>query len=180
MKVCVVGSRNITEVDKARIKEIGKLLQLLGATGSSGYAEGTDTEWDKYIFVQHFLPWNGYNKGQPKFDASILSLNDCPGELLTKAEKIMLDHHPDGDRLTPGAYKLHTRNVFEALGPLLAPETYCDMTIYCAPESTARVVKGGTRTAVEISRSYNIPSYNLRNNKEFHELRAILEQKLEN
>lgn len=174
-RACVVGSRTLTEQDKERIHVMGDLLFKLGVMGSSGNAEGNDVEWNKYITVQHFLPWNGHNGRYHGDKGSLyLALDFCPAELLEKAAKIAEDHHPSWVYLKRGARLLHTRNVFQALGVLLSPETYADLTIYCAEESPARLVKGGTRTAVEIFRSYKIPTYNLRLDSEFEELKGIL------
>ncbi|QQO38481.1 hypothetical protein VPG01_123 [Vibrio phage VPG01] len=179
-RACVVGSRTLTEQDAERIQVIGKLLFLLGVMGASGNALGNDKEWDKYIFVQHFLPWNGYNDGHETGNAQFLSLESCPEALRMEAARIAEEHHPAWDRLKRGGRAMHTRNVFQALGVALSPETMADLTVYCAEESQARIVKGGTRTAVEISRSYGIPTFNLRFDKDFYELKATLEEMLEN
>lgn len=182
-RACVVGSRALTEQDAERIQIIGQLLLQLGVAGASGNALGNDKEWDKYIFVQHFLPWNGYNDGYDGYetkDAQFLSIESCPEVLLMEARRIAEDHHPAWDRLKRGGRAMHTRNVFQALGTSLSPETMADLTIYCAEESQARVVKGGTRTAVEISRSYGIPTFNLRFDSDFYELKTTLEEMLEN
>lgn len=173
-----MGSRTLTATDAARIKVIGELLLALGICGASGNALGNDKEWDKYIFVQHFLPWNGYNDGYETKDAKMLSLENCPESLRMEAARIAEEHHPAWDRLKRGGRAMHTRNVFQALGTALSPETMADVTIYCAEESPARVVKGGTRTAVEISRSYGIPTFNLRFDSDFFELKATLESLL--
>lgn len=179
-RACVVGSRTLTKQDAERIQIIGNLLFQLGITGASGNALGNDKEWDKYIFVQHILPWNGYNEGYETKDAQFLSLDTCPEALRMEAARIAEEHHPAWDRLKRGGRAMHTRNVFQALGVSLSPESMADLTIYCAEESMARVVKGGTRTAVEISRSYGIPTFNLRFDSDFEELKATLEAMLEN
>ncbi|QCQ57649.1 hypothetical protein DIREPILLOW8_59 [Vibrio phage Direpillow8] len=179
-RACVVGSRNIDELDRHRIMVIGELLAKLGVAGASGNALGSDKEWDNYIFVQHFLPWNGYNDGFETDDAQMLSIDTCPEALLMEARRIAEEHHPAWDHLKRGGRAMHTRNVFQALGTSLSPETMADLTIYTAGETPARVVKGGTRTAVEISRSYGIPTFNLRFTSDFEELKAILEAMLEN
>lgn len=186
-RACVVGSRKISQQDKTRISIIGKLLAALGVQGASGNAEGSDIEWDNHIFVQHFLPWEGHQStpNHPKRyngtnDFQYLSLDQCPKHLRDKAGKIAEDHHPAWERLGRGGRSMHTRNVFQALGIHLMPDTFADLTIYTSEESPSKVVKGGTRTAVEISRSYGIPTFNLRNDSEFHALKATLEELLEN
>lgn len=180
-RACVVGSRTLTGQDAMRIQVIGNLLHQLNVQGASGNALGNDQEWDKYIFVQHFLPWNNHN-GRKNGDNNFqyLSLTDAPKELTDKAAKIAMDHHPAWYRLKRGGRAMHTRNVFQALGIKLTPETYADLTIYCADETPSRKVSGGTATAVEISRSHGIPTFNLRFDSDFEELKAILESLLEN
>lgn len=177
-RACVVGSRTLLPIDAERIKVIGDLLFQLGVQGASGNALGNDKAWDEYIFVQHFLPWDGYNGAKETHDAQYLSLDYCPEALRMEAARIAEDHHPAWDRLRLGGRAMHTRNVFQALGTALSPETMADVTIYCAEESPARIVRGGTRTAVEISRSYGIPTFNLRFDSDFFKLKAILESLL--
>lgn len=181
-RACVVGSRKITDTDRYIIEVIGRLLDKLGVQGASGNADGSDIEWDKHIFVQHFLPWSGHksNKDSPERhngdkNNQYLSLNMCPPTLLEKARSIAADHHPGWDYLKRGARLMHTRNVFQALGVKLAPETYADVTIFTSDVDRFGTVKGGTRTAVEISKSYGIPTFNLRNDSEFENLKVILE-----
>ncbi|BBL19289.1 hypothetical protein KIT04_120 [Vibrio phage KIT04] len=179
-RATVAGSRTLLPMDKERIAIIGELFFKLGIAGASGNALGNDKEWDNHIPVQHFLPWNGYNGAEESNDGQFLSLDNCPEALRMEAARIAEDHHPAWDRLKRGGKAMHTRNVFQVLGVALSPETMSDLTVYCAEESAARVVKGGTRTAVEISRSYGIPTFNLRFDKDFYELKATLESLLEN
>ncbi|QKN88494.1 hypothetical protein vBValSX1_101 [Vibrio phage vB_ValS_X1] len=177
---CLVGSRNITNQDRERIRTVGELLFFLHYIGRSGNAEGVDQEWDKYLFVQHILPWNGFNGAHNgDCDYQYLALNFAPEELRTKAEAIAIEHHPYGDTLREGPLKLHTRNVFQPLGLKLSPETYAELTIYCAPESPYGVVKGGTATAVSISRTHGIPTYNLRDDDQYQDLLNKLWAELE-
>lgn len=184
-RACVVGSSNITEQDKERIAVIGMLLAALQVDGASGNAEGSDIEWDAYIFVQHFLPWDGHQsteKHPKKYHGEnghqYLALNYCPASSLSKAERIMEDHHPYGHSLRNGPRKMHTRNVFQALGVYLDERSFADLTVYCAREDKTGKVHGGTSTAVEISRSYGIPTYNLRIDSQFSKLKEELESLL--
>lgn len=177
---CVVGSRTLTAQDVYRIGVIGNMLAALGFTGRSGNALGSDREWDEYLFVQHILPWNGYNGNyHGENDYQYLALEECPHQLMSDAIRIMEEHHPYGATLKKGAHKMHTRNVFQPLGTALHPDTYADLTIYTADETPAGKVSGGTSSAVEISRSYKIPTFNLRKDEDFNALCAILEEALE-
>lgn len=174
-KACVVGSRNITQQDKDRIFIIGNLLANLGIEGVSGNAIGNDKEWDKYICVQHFLPWNGYNGGNHgRNNNQYLSLDYCPESSYLKAEAIMEDHHPNGASLRQGARKMHVRNVFQVLGVYLDERSQVDLTIYCADETPTGKVSGGTATAVAISRTYGIPTFNLRIDEQYEQIRTLL------
>lgn len=185
-RACVVGSRTIDAQDKERIKIIGQKLDQLGVEGASGNADGSDIEWDNWIFVQHFLPWNGH-QARPNLKKryhsengnQYLALDHCPDSMKDRAEKIARLHHPYGHGLRGGALAMHTRNVFQALGVYLDERSFADLTIYTAEESPAGKVKGGTSTAVEISRSNKIPTFNLRIDKDFYALNAILDQALE-
>lgn len=185
-RACVVGSRKITQQDKERIAIIGELLAQLGISGASGNAEGSDIEWDNYMFVQHFLPWDGH-QSTPKHpkryhgenNNQYLALNYCPDSVLQKAMKIMEEHHPYGSSLKQGPRKMHTRNVFQALGVHLDERTYADLTVYTSEETAYGKVKGGTSTAVEISRSHKIPTFNLRIDSQYHKLRKMLEDMLD-
>lgn len=159
--------------DTERVSVIGYLLKQLHYLGHSGNASGIDIEWGKHLPVLHFLPWNRFNfeVSRPKYS---LSIEEAPANLVHKAEGIMEDHHPYGVSLQGAPRKFHTRNVFQALGQELTPSTYTDLCVYCAPESGSGKVSGGTSTAVEICRSHGIPTFNLRKDSDFYELKALL------
>lgn len=174
---CVVGSRKLTKQDIQRIIAVATLMSRLGISGRSGGATGADQTWGKFMFVQHILPYNGFQGLTHKSDFSVAALETAPVELRNKAERIAREHHPFGDSLRGFALQAHTRNVFQALGLDLKHPAI--LTAYVADETPARKVSGGTATAVSISRSGKIPTFNLRIDSEYEALLKILEDSIE-
>ncbi|AJF40874.1 DprA-like DNA recombination-mediator protein [Vibrio phage phi 3] len=164
-----------------RIATIGKLLDRLGYTGRSGNAVGSDIEWDKHLQMLHILPHNGHrsSEGLPKRyhdNVNYVALEVCPLHIREQALRIIrpiirnFDDRPESHR------NLHLRNVFQPLG--LDLKDHARLTVYTAPETRYGTVAGGTRSAVMISRNYGIPTYNLRIDSQFYQLKEILENEL--
>lgn len=179
-KACLVGSRELTLQDIGRADTVCELLNKLGITGYSGGAEGMDTVWADRVFCQVFLPYNGFNGHRETADASFLALENAPAILRRKAEKLAKDNHRAGDLLRGFSLLAHTRNAFQVMGVLFNKDTMVDITIYAAPETAWASVSGGTATAVNISRSMGIPTYNIRIDSQYEALIKLLESELEN
>lgn len=173
---CLVGARNLVEGDADRIYRVSMFMNELNMDGRSGGATGADTEWADHVPTQEIIPYNGFNDLRQSPDFTIVALESAPADLKKRAEEIARTHHEFGDTLKGFALQAHTRNVFQALG--LDLKTPAVFTAYVAPETAWGKVSGGTATAVGISRSNGIPTFNLRIDKEYRELIELLEAAL--
>lgn len=155
------------------VKEIGDVAKKNNWTLRSGAADGMDTLFEDAwgLSKQIFMPFEDFNGRVPGVDGAILV--DDP-MILEQATTIASKVHPVWKRLKKPAKELHTRNVFQALGPELnRPSDFC---VYYAPVDENGEVEGGTRTAVEICKSHNVPTYNLRNTDDVAKLREFLKK----
>lgn len=80
-------------------------------------------------------------------------------KLWDEARDIARTIHEAWHNCSSFAKVLHTRNVFQVLGPdLNTPSKFC---VFCANQVDNDVF-GGTRTAVELCRRYDVPNINIR------------------
>lgn len=177
--VALVGtSKYLSEQDLYRMEHVAKLLNALHVTGLSGGAKNSDSVWARLVpTTVQILPYDGFNNLRQSDNFKIVALENAPTEWREEAEEIARTHHPYGDTLRGFALQAHTRNVFQVLG--LDLKSPVDMTIYVANETDAGKVSGGTATAVEISRSKGIPTFNLRKDSEYKALVALLEEAID-
>ena len=146
-----IGSRNTPETVLNQMSDIAAHLGSLNYTLRSGGAEGADTAFETGCALypkQIYLPWKGFN-----------GLTGIVGDTLPtwqRARQITLNTHPAPDRLSAGAVKLHTRNVFQVLGSDL--KTPVDFIVCWTVDGRNT---GGTGQAMRIANSYIIPIYNL-------------------
>lgn len=165
-----IGSRSTPKEIKELMTTLGTCLAENGWTLRSGGAEGADTAfeqgWLKWAdshrneaeedpLAQIFLPWEGFCG---KFTSMIGNVIVQSEHKIEKAEEIASQIHPYWDNCKPAVRTLHTRNVFQVLGPKLnEPSTF---VLFWAPEKNG-VVQGGTATAVHLARKRGINTYNL-------------------
>lgn len=160
-----IGSRDVPEDVYKLLQALGRKLATRGYALRSGGAMGCDTafyEGCKEVggMSTIFVPWSGFNN---LFGENIVSLSDMPQSLVYRAEWEARQIHPVFDRLTQGAKKLHTRNVFQALGEDLGKPS--DFLVCYAPVM-GNTVRGGTKTAVELAKVYGVPVYNVFDSKD--------------
>lgn len=172
-----IGSRK-TPVDKQKL--LGTITRRLSAMGGqcrSGNAAGADwicqfgvstTIKEKGVDPranQIFLPWAGFNSDL---------FPNCHGEYhssysksqIAKATEIISVVHPAWNRLSAGAKKLQTRNVFQVCG--LEVDDLADFVVCWTPDGAehhSRVTKdtGGTGTAIKIASLNDVPVFNIAN-----------------
>lgn len=155
-----VGSRDVPEDIYKLLQALGRKLATQGYALRSGGAVGCDTAFYEGCkeaggMSTIFTPWEGFNN---LYGENIICLDDIPQNLIYRAEWEARQVHPMFDKLTQGAKKLHTRNVFQVLGVGLGKPS--DFLVCYAPVQ-GNSVRGGTRTAVELAKVYNIPVYNV-------------------
>lgn len=154
-----IGSRQTPEFILAAMTYFAHGMSRLGYCLRSGNAGGADTAFynghtkikdSKY---EVYLPWPDF--GDTK-DEKFISLDSMSSTLVNEAIKIVKKVHPTWDKISQGAKKLHTRNVFQVLGQDL--KTPSDLLICWTPRGE---IVGGTATAIRIAKKWNVPVWNL-------------------
>lgn len=148
-----IGSRETPIEVLKEMTRIGKILSDRGYILRSGGADGADSAFEEEYDPNKkeiYLPWPGFNN-----KTGILSFNLPKWK---EAETIMERIHPAPYKLTFGAKKLQTRNIFQILGKdLIDPVEF----VICWTREGKDV--GGTRTAIVLAREFNIPIHNMGN-----------------
>ena len=119
----------------------------------SGHAIGADSAFERGAGrdAQIFLPSAGW-----RGSASSLHPEALGAELWGRARAIAAAHHPAFAWLSPFAQALHTRNVFQVLGPRL--DSPAEFVLCWTADGEA---SGGTGQALRIAASHGVPAFNL-------------------
>jgi hypothetical protein len=124
----------------------------------SGHAIGADSAFERGAgeAAQIFLPVPGWRGSRSAFDAGTL------GEgVWGRAREIAAAHHPAFAGLSRFVQDLHTRNVFQVLGPAL--DSPSEFVLCWTADGEA---SGGTGQALRIAATYRVPLYNLQRARE--------------
>jgi hypothetical protein len=126
---------------------VAQRLEQLGYILRSGGAKGADTAFEQ----------GAKNK-------QIFYASDATPAAISIASKM----HPAWDRLPEYVQMLHSRNVFQVLGPDLIIDERSSFLLCWTPDGaenkreTTRVT-GGTGQAIRIASAYDVAVFNLRN-----------------
>jgi hypothetical protein len=157
-----IGSRETPIEIASLISRYTKYLAHKGYGLRSGGANGADSFFQNACDgpMQIFLPWNGFNGFRHNPDQGFYNVQLF--ENYVEAEDIASCFHPHWRQLKPPVRALHTRNVYQVLGPDLQHPSI-SVICWALPETTRAKtgVKGGTGLAVRLAHSYNIPIFNL-------------------
>ena len=154
-----VGSRSTTPDVMELMTRVATKLESLGYSLRSGAADGADTGFENGVInplnKQIFIAWEGFSNRY----STEKGVYNVRGQAVIEAEEIASSIHPAWERLSRGAKGLHTRNIFQCLGPVLDEPSkflicYAEVDKYGTP-------LGGTRTAWECAKQNNIPCFNL-------------------
>ena len=124
----------------------------------SGHAIGADSAFERGAgaAAQIFLPAPGWRGSASTFHSGTL------GEgVWGKAREIAAAHHPAFGTLSRFVQDLHTRNVFQVLGPAL--DSPSEFVLCWTADGEA---SGGTGQALRIAATYGVPVYNLQRARE--------------
>lgn len=157
------------------------ITRRFGMVLRSGAAEGADTAFQKGVcnvnpkYCQIWTPWNNFRPKEQHVGFHSCSYITPTTGMFEKAREAFIDTGiiPWFDNMKQGAQKLHGRNFYQVMGK--HGESLSRVCIYIADEDANGEVRGGTRSAVFLSRHYNIPTYNLR----IKEQRELLLSKIE-
>ena len=174
----IIGSRKASEAALGRLQKVADMLVALGYGLRSGGADGADaivtnTKCSKEII----LPWSKFNGLIHNPKAGVYDATKLPNYAIAKTTAKQI--HPAPEKLSQGALKLHTRNVYQITGTKgVNRDNLSKVVVYAAPEKDGKV-SGGTATAVNLARVLKIPTYNVCLGTEYKELLDKLTDKKE-
>lgn len=161
-----VGSRETPADIMDKMGKMATVLEKKGYTLRSGGAPGADTAFSLGCTKKEiYIPWKGFcPEGIP--------LEDIGGGQLATAIKWVKQIHPAADKLSLGAFKLHTRNIFQVLGKNLdSPSQF----LLCWAKTDAKGIPlGGTRTAWILAEWASVPCFNLYLREDYERVGKLL------
>ena len=124
----------------------------------SGHAIGADSAFERGAgdAAQIFLPVPGWRSSESVFHPAALG-----DELWGRAREIAAAHYPAFASLSRFVQDLHTRNVFQVLGPTL--DSASEFVLCWTADGEA---SGGTGQALRIAATHGVPVYNLQRDRE--------------
>lgn len=172
-----IGSRETPEHICEQMTTIAMLLAERDWILRSGGAEGADAAFELGASSQFeapmriYLPWDGFSEKYVDSEPNYIALSQLRGYIQEDAARIASEHHPAWSKLTPGARKLHTRNVLQVLGEEL--DTPSELVICWTPNGKGG---GGTGQAIRIAKAYGVPIYDLGKRESLGELSLHVQQ----
>lgn len=178
-----VGSRETPKEICDIMEELGEVLADLGWGLWSGDAPGPDHSFftgalksnnisntDTFIFI----PWRGFNNVWDLSPYHVIpsSHNTI---LYEDAKKIAESVIPYWEKLKDSHKKLHTRNVYQILGPFLNHKSK-KVLCWAEPIGDGFKVKGGTGTAVALARKYDITVLNFYYEEELEKVLKFIKE----
>lgn len=147
-----IGSRETPELVLQRMGKISSALASLGFILRSGGAKGADAAFEKYAEKKEiYLPWEGFNE----HSSTLCFVDD-------RAMKMGEKYHTHWDNLKQGGKLLISRNSYQVLGGSL--DDPVDFVV-CYTKDGKEI--GGTSQAIRIAKDYDIPVFNIWNNKNY-------------
>lgn len=155
-RVAVIGSRRLSDDDRALVRRTARELVRSGHVLYSGGADGADTLFASAALaaggqVVCVIPWRSYRPGAPEGATRIL----YQPEIHTRWTELAEAAHPVWGRLSRGTKALHARNS----GILLAG---ADEPVDCVITMRAADRRGGTEQGLRIAALLEIPVIDLR------------------
>lgn len=168
-----VGSRETPSDITLLMEKIGFALANTGWTLRSGGAAGADQAFERGMFEcvgydqpygwtpgEIYLPWEGY---EGHFKHTHGGMNILPSQISLPfdktAEAMAMGVHPAWEACKQGARRMHTRNVFQVLGPTL--DIPSKMLIAWTRLDKRNNPKGGTATAIKLAKENGVEVFNL-------------------
>ena len=168
-----VGARSTPNEMLDIIQSVASVLGKQGWVLRSGGADGADSAFETGCDAVQgskkiYIPWNGFN-GRHQDGQSVLTLDQGDRD---GAVALVKDVHPAYGMLSRGALALHSRNTYQVLG--LHLDTPSHFLLCYAPVDKYGVPKGGTRTSWMLAQMFDIPCYNLSNDRDYERVVKFL------
>ena len=168
-----VGARNTPDRILDIMEHMGYALAQRGYVLRSGGAEGADKAFEAGCDAAQgskkvYIPWSGFNNYIPN-GVSIMTLDQGNRD---GAIDIIKDVHPAFNRLSRGALALHARNVYQVTGIYL--DSPSQFLLCYATVDNEGIPVGGTRTAWVVARMFDIPCFNLSNDRDYERITKFL------
>ncbi|MFZ4217025.1 hypothetical protein ACEV6Q_04065 [Enterobacter ludwigii] len=153
-----VGSRDTPSDVLELMMKVARKLAMQGWVLRSGGAGGADTAFlrgaiDAGGVYENYVAWKGFSKEfteiLPDYEKSL--------NVLSSVEN--LNPRIYSRSLKDSVLRLHSRNVNQVLGMNLS--TPSKFVILYAPEDGINKVTGGTNTAYQVAKQFDIPVFNL-------------------
>lgn len=189
LKVTMIGSRDSNEEEDKlfvmlghKVVSAGGMVISGGAIGKNSLSPDSASEKGALIAMQSLgltdrlqviLPWSGFPREAPKYPDGkhyflLDETMDALAEDFLRANQVV--HH---NIIGRGMPKLFRRNVYQIL---TMDYSMTDVVIFAAPEKNGKV-KGGTAVAVELARSFGVPTFNTRDPEQTKKLKAFLKER---
>jgi hypothetical protein len=157
-----IGSRETPQPILDQMTGIACILRQMEYVLRSGHADGADLAFERGSEGQNqiWLPWAGFNYNSPQAQGLVRTGHYVP-QTNWVATQLASKYHPAWDRCTDGAQKLHTRNIYQVLGPglgIINQETVSRFVICWTKDGKA---SGGTGQAIRLAEDCKIPVFNL-------------------
>lgn len=162
MIITLIGSRSTPKEILLMMKEFVEFGNQKGYLFRSGGADGADSVVT-YVaaLAEIYLPWRGFNGVS---NGIVPSFSESHKRLISQI-------HPAFDRLTPGALKLHMRNLNQVLGKDIDNPDLSNLLV-CWTENGE--IKGGTATAIRLAMKFNVPVINLGIQEDIDKLKELM------
>lgn len=179
-----IGSRATPKEIISVMEDAGYRLARMGWVLRSGKAAGADAAFQTGVQryrddggnaqAEIYIPWKKFTTPglNDDWDMNLDYIDFMFPENKAKRDKIVSEIHPYAENLSQGAFKLHSRNVHQVLGPDLHKQKPSSFLLYYAEEDAKGNPKGGTATAVKLAKDYGVRCLNLKSEES--------QQKLEN
>lgn len=194
-----IGSRKTPDEILSIMEDAAFRLGRLGFTLRTGKAAGADAAFQKgvqklkqildYDFKERYnrqlaeiyIPWNSFVGDKDLEDSWDISLEyiDYLMPEQRKLRNILLEnvymYNYEQMKKKSGAFSLHSRNIHQVLGVNLfctRPSKFC---LYFTEEDAMGNPKGGTATAVNLSKLYGIKTLNLNTDNNILRLENMLQ-----
>lgn len=165
-----IGSRETPDNILMMMQFISSFLCEKGYLLRSGGAKGADNAFESGALVKTIFYTNKYRHWGVREPDATSMLSHYDEDVWDKAYEIAKKFYHSNLAYRPRyVQELMTRNVFQVLGPRL--DSHSEFVICWTKDGKA---SGGTGQALRIAKDYEIPIYNMKNEKDMFKLKEFL------